>query len=479
MKRRRIKHRKIICSSIKLLLIAYIIFFLVSSLLVFYIHKPEIESWQSRIDGQKFYGDQPIQDRVVLVEERSFAGAARLDLFAKAETSIDITLHVIQSDPTADLFFAGLVAAADRGVQVRIVLDGLFSNMIGNRRSIEYALVAHPNIEMKYYEKVNLLTPWSLHNRMHDKFIIIDDRYALIGGRNIGERYFYPDLTNEAVEDRDVVIVNTRPDLVETSVIYEFKKYFLQLWYSDYSVAPADKLSTRQKKSGADRNKSMGQILEEFSQNYDYNYDWVELSVPANRIRLIHNPLTRLNKEPWVLAEIAGLIQNSQSNIIIQSPYIVPTRRMLEVFDSGQLKDKTITILTNSIAASPNPFAMSGYIHHRNRLIEQTNLYEYHGSGSIHAKTVLIDDRLSLIGSFNLDSRSSFLSTETMVVIDSEEFAAELKAEMQELIDFSVFVSADSEQQGENLLQLRQIRWMKKIAISILSFFALFMDIFL
>ncbi|WP_256583504.1 phospholipase D-like domain-containing protein, partial [Pseudomonas sp. 2995-1] len=80
----------------------------------------------------------------------------------------------------------------------------------------------------------------------------------------------------------------------------------------------------------------------------------------------------------------------------------------------------------------PNVIAFSGYTNVREKVVDfSSSVLEYQGPDSVHAKTYIFDDRLSLIGSFNLDARSSFLSTETMVVIDSEEFAKTLTDEIE------------------------------------------------
>jgi len=97
------------------------------------------------------------------------------------------------------------------------------------------------------------------------------------------------------------------------------------------------------------------------------------------------------------------------------------------MMDELILPDNTsvqITILTNAVAINPNALAVSGYNSKRKALITTgIDIREYQGPESIHSKALMIDNRITLIGSFNFDARSSFLSTETMVVIDSIEFA--------------------------------------------------------
>ena len=53
-------------------------------------------------------------------------------------------------------------------------------------------------------------------------------------------------------------------------------------------------------------------------------------------------------------------------------------------------------------------------------------IYEYQSSHSIHGKAMVVDNRLGVIGSFNMDDRSMHLDTEIMLVVDCETFAGTL-----------------------------------------------------
>ena len=97
-----------------------------------------------------------------------------------------------------------------------------------------------------------------------------------------------------------------------------------------------------------------------------------------------------------------------------------------------------IWYLTNSVYSSPNYFATAGHLKHRAHIAAGATLLEYEGEGSIHAKTYVFEERLSMVGSYNLDARSSFLSTESMVVIDSVAVAESLGERMETLAQESV-----------------------------------------
>lgn len=85
-------------------------------------------------------------------------------------------------------------------------LDGFSHGMTGNLRALRYATAHHENMELKLYEPLDLIRPWTWNNRLHDKYIIADNKLAIIGGRNIGLRYFDPN-NKQPVNDRQVALL--------------------------------------------------------------------------------------------------------------------------------------------------------------------------------------------------------------------------------------------------------------------------------
>lgn len=73
------------------------------------------------------------------------------------------------------------------------------------------------------------------------------------------------------------------------------------------------------------------------------------------------------------------------------------------------------------------------------------NIYEYLGEESIHGKVLVFDDNITVVGSFNMDSRSANLNTETMVVVESEEFTKDFLEQLQPTLDQSLRVGPNNE----------------------------------
>jgi putative cardiolipin synthase len=144
---------------------------------------------------------------------------------------------------------------------------------------------------------------------------------------------------------------------------------------------------------------------------------------------------------------------------------------MLPYLKPLQIPPEKTTILTNSLAASANVVAYSGHIKHINGMVKQgLNIWEYQGPDSIHAKTFIFDDRLSAIGAFNMDSRSTFLNTESMVVIDSVEFTENLEKEMNQYFKKSLKVAKDKSYIEDPNLKPGKVSWVKSFSIKGLSY---------
>ncbi|MCC5911043.1 MAG: phospholipase D family protein [Clostridiaceae bacterium] len=468
----------------KRVLILYFIYVLITGIVIFAFHSNNDNIYFENNEVERFWGEEIGQDRVALIEDRYYSGISRVNLIENAQETLDIAYYTIHEGVASKIFFGTILEAADRGVQVRVLVDGIFHNLRGSSKDVQYALVNHPNIELKFYESFNLLKPWTWNNRLHDKYIIADNKLAMIGGRNIGDKYFLQDYHGEIVNDRDVVIVNTDTNKPSDSVIKDMRTYFNTVWDHKFSEYPIKKLRYYQIQKGEEKEKYLKKFTEKLRYNrpeiFNHTIDWYNVSVPTNKITLIHNPITRLNKEPWILAEIARLMENAEKSIFIQSPYIIPTKQMMQYVAMDSIQSKQTVLLTNSIAASPNYFAMAGYRNNRKKIVDHTTyLYEYHGDGSIHGKSYVIDNRISLVGTFNVDARSAFLSTESMVVIDSNEFSGVLKKEINELVKESLVVGEDYTYQENPLIEEGKVPRTKSLIIKMLSIFAYFLDFLL
>ncbi len=459
-----------------IILIFYLLYVTIFGIVIFKYKHPQVSNaYKEQHKVERFYGNDTSQDRVILLEEKTFSGVARINLMENAQESIDIAYYAIHKGYITDLIFGMILDAADRGVKVRILLDGIFHGFRFGLKDLHYALVNHPNIEVKFYEPFNPLLPWTWNNRLHDKIFVVDNKYALIGGRNIGNRYFVEEGEKNPTNDRDVLIINTDPKTKEGSVLYQMEGYFNEVWDHPITKTPIDKLSSRQEKKAEEATQQLKEKLENLRKTdkklFNTYYDWIKMSLPTKKVTFIHNPIQRFNKEPWAWYDLTNLMKNSKKSLVIQSPYVIPTKAMRDYMGPLQVPPEKTTILTNSMASTANVMAYSGHIKHINGMVKKgVNVLEYQGPDSIHAKTFIFDDRLSAIGAFNVDSRSAFVNTESMVIIDSVEFTKDLGKEMDQYFKKSLKVAKDQSYIEDPNLKPGKVSGVKSFGIKVLSY---------
>ncbi len=415
---------------IALAAVLILLYVLVSGVLPFARHAEVSESFAATVSSAAFYGDTPGTDRVALVETPAEGFDTRLHMLDEATTRIDVSYYAMQMGETTDLFLGALLDAADRGVQVRILVDGLFGGLTRFHKAYAVALGAHPNIEVRVYNPPHALMPWTWNGRLHDKYILIDDRLLLMGGRNIGDTYFAPESYEKALTlDRDVLVYNTAGSDGEASAVFAVRRYMDAIWESGDVRAPF----ARDTRRGAERRAALLENYRRFAADtpalFDHaDDDYMAWTYAANRITFFHNDTQIGVKEPKVGYVLGELLTDARESVVMQTPYVIPDAALEETLQELGERKIDATMLTNSIAASPNPIACSTYYGYRRAIVQSgVQLLEYQGEGSLHAKTYLIDDRLAVVGSYNLDPRSAYIDTEMMLAIDSPEFTQHLK----------------------------------------------------
>jgi phosphatidylserine/phosphatidylglycerophosphate/cardiolipin synthase-like enzyme len=301
---------------------------------------------------------------------------------------------------------------------------------------------------------VNLLTPWKGLGRMHDKYMIVDNKFYLIGGRNTFG-YFLGDYEGHKNYDRDVFIYNTEYekkvpencDFDKESSIYQIKKYYNEIITMDYCTLFHDNESLAEKKSVKNVAKELENRYNTLLQKYDtllkndYNYE--ENTYETNKITLISNPTTIYSKEPVVFYTLMKLAKNAKSNVKIHTPYIICNDYMYESLSEIGAKTQ---IMLNSAENNGNLFGALDYMNHKQKIIDtKMTIKEYEGGVSYHGKSMTIDDDMAIVGSFNMDMRSTYIDTEMMLAINSSEVTKQLKENMSSYEENSATVKTETE----------------------------------
>lgn len=431
---------------LSVILAAFVLYTASFALFPYFVKKDVSEDFQREVAGYDFYGDAPCADRVALVEDPIMSLGTRIRLISEAEKTIDIAYYAMHMGETTDYFLASILEAAERGVKVRLLLDGMSHGFKDDYIYLANALGSHENIEIRLYNPINLLKPWTLNGRMHDKYIIIDNTFLLLGGRNIGDKYFGPDGYDKNLSiDRDVLVYNTKYDTdSRESVLFEVRKYMDNVW----SRGNAEKSFNRQsEKSEAEKERLlslMASFRRESPEFFSTPVNIEAKTFPANKVTFFANDINIYKKEPKVGYIIEELIMGAEEKVLLQSPYVVLSENIENSLSAIGESGLKYEILTNSMQSSPNLPAYSLYLSDKEKIIGTgATIYEFQHKNAIHAKTYIIDERMAVIGSFNLDPRSEYIDTEIMLAVDSEEFT-------QYLLDIVELYKDNSLVVGEN-----------------------------
>ena len=357
---------------------------------------------------------------------------------------------------TGTLLFEALHAAADRGVQVRLLLDD--NNTSGLDPTLA-ALDSHPNIEVRLFNpfvirkpRIGYVTDFSRANRrMHNKSFTADNQVTIIGGRNIGDEYFGA-TEGSLFVDLDVMAVGP----IVTDVSKDFDRYWAcaSSYPLDRIVRSVDPAKLAEIKSAAARVEGDPAALSYTTAIRDSPFG---RAVMERRLgfewavtRLISDdPAKGLGQAPpekLFHEQLREIIGDPVSDVELIASYWVPGDTGMERFLSMAERGVKIKVLTNSLEAADGPYAYSGFAKRRKPLLEAgITLYEmrrlspdtgrrldtgpFGSSGSsLHAKTFSVDRSRFFVGSFNFDPRSRKLNTELGFVIDSPVLAREIES---------------------------------------------------
>ncbi len=408
-----------------------------------------------------------IPSRFARLDHNATALAVRVELCASARHRLDLQCYIFRDDDSGRLLVEAMVAAAKRGVRVRLLLDDLDAS---GRESALGRMDAHPGFEVRLFNPLpwrGLLRPLSLlrdpgriNRRMHAKALIADDSLAVVGGRNVGDEYFAPE-AELAFADIDVLIRGQLARQVGES----FDLHWHSPWAKPLSEvrsrrAPLEAARrARERLARPPRHEAPGKAMAEDAEAQELlgrlrSGSWPDL---LGEGRLFADLPAKVetdtaHAEGYFDASLRALVDSAQREIMIMTPYLVPREEGMAVLSALRDRGLRVRILTNSLAATDAVAVHGGYRRYRRRLLELgVELYEYRPTGfwgrrlrrlirgahlraSLHAKTLIVDDHMVLIGSANLDPRSHGLNLELGVAIASVPLAGEVRTCFEDAI---------------------------------------------
>jgi cardiolipin synthase C len=401
----------------------------------------------------------PGQSAFRLVREGTEAFVLRERTARLAGRSLDVQTYIWHADLTGSFLAYRLLEAADRGVQVRVLVDDM--DVRRNSYALE-GLDAHPNIEVRLFNpfrsrsgKVSFMLEFAGNfgratRRMHNKSWIADNRVAIVGGRNLGDEYFG---ASDAINFVDLDFAMIGP------VVREVSASFDRYWNS--AVAYPVRLLVPEAGQPAAGDTLRARLVPFVAEARQSRYaagladddalgELVTGPIPlewTSSARFVaDDPLKVLGKGggvagSQVLALLLPAIEGATGDLAVISPYFVPGRSGTELFVQRAQAGTRVRILTNSLAANDVAAVYGGYAQSRKPLLKGgARLWELKpGSGgedgrslfgssgaSLHTKALTIDGVMAFVGSYNIDPRSAALNTEQGVFVESAAIATQL-----------------------------------------------------
>ena len=429
---------------------------------------------------------------VALLDEHSHALQARLDAIDRATHSIDLSTFIIEPDPVALDILWHLQAAAARGVRVRMLLDAQFNRL---PRPMVAQLVAS-GVEIRQYHPFRWYKPGWINTRLHDKMLLTDTRCdassqnvgpepvqgsttalleandaapqadpatMIVGGRNMSQPYFgFAGRLPRAYVDRDIQV--TGPATTQGC------QYFQELWRSKQTRFPRlgrrDPERTQEtcerhpriSRGGCRRElirrdrefaETKATLLEAHTNGWHPSPSEPATVFVVGSVEFLADPvgdkdfdfpiINRLIPQPdRIGAQLQQVLERAETSVVIESPYMVPSRGFRKGIESAMGRGVAFRVLTNSLLTTDNLLPQAAYRNAQGWILGQgIELWEYAGAESMHAKSAVLDERIGIVGSYNLDPRSEHLNTEIALVIDDGAFATALLASMDRRLEQS------------------------------------------
>jgi cardiolipin synthase C len=390
-----------------------------------------------------------------LLTRASNALMSRVALDDQAAQAIDLQTFIFNDDATGRLVAAHLLDAADRGVRVRLLVDAIDSP----DPALFDALDAHENIEVRLFNPFGSRDPGTLstmgqmlrefgrlNRRMHNKSFIVDNRVAIVGGRNIGDEYF--DASGDSnFRDLDLLVIGP--------VVRDASRAFDAYW-NDETAVPASAYGSRHNDPGdlARLRPRLERDARRFERSDYADAIVAELPHGATEVRpgewfwgraelvadqpekveaTVDQPSLRIGPR------LREVLEAAQSEVVMTSPYFVPGESDIAQLVGLVGRGVGVRVLTNSLASTDHSTVHGAYAERRHALLEGgVRLFELKprpevapsetaaasgGDVALHAKSFVVDRRYVFVGSLNMDQRSKLLNTEMGVIVDNPELA--------------------------------------------------------
>ncbi|WP_018122497.1 cardiolipin synthase [Wohlfahrtiimonas chitiniclastica] len=346
--------------------------------------------------GHDFADQISIGNKVEILINGENAFPNIIEALENAKETIHLEYYIIRNDKIGNQIKEILIRKAKAGVTVRLIYDDFGSKAI--RGDYVAELKANGVLVYPFRKIIWIALANRLNYRNHRKIIVVDGRIGFVGGINIGDDYI--NLPDSKVYHRDMHM------RVEGPVVYSLQYIFL----CDWQFCSKEKLIVDPLFPSHMRQES-GTIAQIAASGPDSKY-------------------------PMIMYTVLRAIMLAKEEILITTPYFVPSESVMEAIKNAALSGVKVKLLvpyaTNSLITQ---LASSSY--YTALMNAGVEIYRYK-KGFIHAKTSVFDGKFSIVGTANMDNRSFNLNFEVNGMLYDEALGQQMCDEFNKDLEHSV-----------------------------------------
>lgn len=312
---------------------------------------------------------------------------AILDAMRKARHHIHVDYYTIRSDGVGDRFLRVLTEKARKGIEVRVLYDGVGSWKLSGTY-IERLRRAGVQVHSFAPPRMALLTK-RLNYRDHRKIVVVDGLIGFLGGINIGDEYIGLDPKLGYWRDTHLQI--------QGDAVYSLQDLFMRDWFA----AAGEKLTD----------------YANYMPKHSLQFDEPMMIVPG--WPGFH--------ERNISEAMIGAIQSAQHHLYAATPYFIPDPGMASSLKLAARSGVDVRLIIPGKSDS-KLVQMATLSHAQDMLEAGIRVYRYR-KGFIHSKVLTADASIAVVGTANMDMRSFYSSCEAMAVLLGKDTVKRLESD--------------------------------------------------
>ncbi|MFD2551697.1 cardiolipin synthase [Bizionia sediminis] len=330
-----------------------------------------------------------------------------LQALEKATDHIHIEYYIYENDITGNQIADILIKKAKQGVAVRFMYDDFGSHGLGKTfiKKLEDAGVqTAPFYKIKWYAFAN-----RINYRNHRKIVVIDGMVGFVGGINISDKYRNDLQNNQPLFWRDTHI----------KITGQATAYLQYLFMGDWNFCSHKAFA--------------------YSNRY---------FIDSTQQEHIENEVVQFaasgpdSKQPVIFYALLEAISSAKKSIYITSPYFIPDESLMDALIIAVQGGLDVKILIPGVSDSKMVNAAAS-AYYTELLAVGAKIYKYN-KGFVHAKTMVVDNDLAVIGSANMDYRSFDLNFEVNAMVYSKKIAAQLTKVFETDLSHATLIDAEA-----------------------------------